>query len=56
MDERLRFYLRKHSEQFKTKDIHITNREIANELSSSREIISRLLKQMEENGEIVLHW
>jgi len=33
-----------------------TNREIANELNSSREIISRLLKQMEENGEIVLHW
>lgn len=55
MDERLRVYLKKHSEQLKTSDIHITHQEIANELNSSREVISRLLKKMEENGEIVLH-
>jgi CRP/FNR family transcriptional regulator len=55
MDERLRVYLKKHSEQLKTNDIYITHQEIANELNSSREVISRLLKKMEENGEIVLH-
>lgn len=55
MDERLRIYLKKHSEQLKTTDLHITHQEIANELNSSREVISRLLKKMEENGEIVLH-
>lgn len=55
MDERLRIYLKKHSQQMKTNDIHITHQEIANELNSSREVVSRLLKKMEENGEIVLH-
>jgi CRP/FNR family transcriptional regulator len=55
MDERIRIYLKKHCEQLKTNDIHITHQEIANELNSSREVISRLLKRMEENGEIILH-
>ncbi|NBP06400.1 MAG: Crp/Fnr family transcriptional regulator [Bacteroidetes bacterium] len=55
MDERLRIYLRIHSEQLKTKDIYLTHQEIANELNSSREVISRLLKKMEENGDIILH-
>jgi CRP/FNR family transcriptional regulator len=55
MDERIRIYIKKHSEQLKTNDIHITHQEIANELNSSREVISRLLKRMEENGEIILH-
>jgi CRP/FNR family transcriptional regulator len=55
MDERLRIYLRIHSEQLKTKDIYLTHQEIANELNSSREVISRLLKKMEETGDIILH-
>jgi CRP/FNR family transcriptional regulator len=55
MDERLRNYLKRHCTEMQTKDIHITHQEIANELNSSREVISRLLKKMEENGQIILH-
>lgn len=55
MDERLLFYLKRHSEQLGTKDIKVTHQEIANELNSSREVISRLLKKMAEDGMIALH-
>ncbi len=55
MDERLGFYLKRHFEQGQSLDIHITHQTIAKELSTSREVISRLLKKMEERGMIVLH-
>lgn len=55
MDERLEFYLRRHSKQFETKDVHLSHQEIANELNSSREVISRLLKKMEQRGLVNLH-
>lgn len=55
MDERLEFYLKRHSRQLGTKDIRVTHQEIANELNSSREVISRLLKKMAEDGRIALH-
>jgi CRP/FNR family transcriptional regulator len=55
MDERLEFYLKRHAEEMGTRDIKITHQEIANELNSSREVISRLLKKMAESGKIVLH-
>jgi CRP/FNR family transcriptional regulator len=38
-----------------TSDIRITHQEIANELNSSREVISRLLKKMADQGKIILH-
>lgn len=50
MDERLEFYLRNLSEKRNSKILHITHQEIARDLNSSREVISRLLKKMEHLG------
>lgn len=55
MDERLEFYLKKHQETLNTNLITTNHQEIANELNSSREVISRLLKKMEQLGKIKLH-
>ena len=55
MDERLEFYLKQQSEKLKTRQLNITHQEIANDLSSSREVISRLLKKMEQRGDLALH-
>jgi CRP/FNR family transcriptional regulator len=54
MDERLEFYLKKQVEKFGP-SIKLTHQEIATDLNSSREVISRLMKKMEKNGWIVLH-
>jgi CRP/FNR family transcriptional regulator len=50
MDERLVFYLKKHQETLKTNIIPVTHTEIARELNSSREVITRLLKKLAERG------
>lgn len=55
MDERLLFYLKRHHKQLGTRDLKLTHQEIATELNSSREVISRLLKKMAEDGRVVLH-
>jgi CRP/FNR family transcriptional regulator len=55
MDERLEFYLKKHQETMRTNLIPLNHQEIANELNSSREVISRLLKKMEQFGKLKLH-
>ncbi len=55
MDERLEFYLNRNAETNQTNDIQISHQEIANDLSSSREVISRLLKKMEQRGFVKLH-
>ncbi len=55
MDERLIYYLNKHKEVSKSKDIKLSHQEIANELNTSREVISRLLKKMEQQGLVNLH-
>ena len=55
MDERLEFYLRQHQQTLQTGTITINHQEIADELNSSREVISRLLKKMEQLGKIKLH-
>jgi CRP/FNR family transcriptional regulator len=55
MDERLVFYLRKHQETLKTNIIPIAFTEIAQELNSSREVISRLMKKLGDKGLIKLH-
>lgn len=55
MDERLEFYLLRQSQNLKTTQLNITHQEIANDLSTSREVISRLLKKMEQRGDLKLH-
>lgn len=55
MDERLEFYLKRHSEACGCDDLKLSHQEIANELNTSREVISRLLKKMEQKGLLKLH-
>jgi CRP/FNR family transcriptional regulator len=54
VDERLIQYLNTKTEIYKKRTLHITHQEIANDLGSSREVISRLLKQLEKEGFIKL--
>jgi len=54
MDERLEFYLRRHRNALKTNVLEITNTQIAQELNSSREVISRLMKKLSEEGKVRL--
>lgn len=55
MDERLEFYLKKQVENCGCKDLQINHQTIANDINSSREVISRLLKKMEQRGLVILH-
>jgi CRP/FNR family transcriptional regulator, anaerobic regulatory protein len=55
MDERLVFYLKRHQEKFHTKVISLSFTEIAQDLNSSREVISRLMKKLADKGMILLH-
>jgi CRP/FNR family transcriptional regulator len=55
MDERLEFYLKRQAENLGLKNLNISHQEVANELNSSREVISRLLKKMEQRGLVKLH-
>jgi CRP/FNR family transcriptional regulator len=54
MDERLYYYLQNQYQKLKTRELKITHGQIAADLNSSREVISRLLKKMEQRGDIVL--
>ena len=54
MDERLYKYLQKRTELFGDKASQITHQEIAFELNTSREVVSRLLKKLEQNGQIAV--
>jgi CRP/FNR family transcriptional regulator len=55
MDERLLFYLKRHQEKFKTNIISTSFTDIAQDLNSSREVISRLMKKLSEKGIVELH-
>lgn len=55
MDERLEFYLKRHKDAYDCNDIKLSHQEIATELNTSREVISRLLKKMEQRGLLNLH-
>jgi len=50
MDERLLFYLKRQQETLKTNILTISNTEIAQELNSSREVISRLMRKLADKG------
>ena len=54
LDERLLAYLQKKTASCRCTVLTITHEEIAQELATSREVISRLLKQLEKNGQIQL--
>jgi len=55
MDERLQRYLEKQLINQSDNRLQLTHSQIANDLNSSREVISRLLKKMEQRGELILH-
>jgi CRP/FNR family transcriptional regulator len=54
VDERLHHYLLEKSKLLKSSEIQISHQQIAEELNSSREVISRLLKQLELKGLVSL--
>ena len=54
MDDRLLNYLKNKSEVNQNKRLDITHQDIALELNTSRVVVSRLLKKLENNGQIVL--
>ena len=54
MDERLLFYLKRLSET-EGDVLHTSHQQIATDLNSAREVISRLLKKMEQRGAVELH-
>lgn len=54
MDERLLKYLNEKSNTIGSQQIQMSHQEIAVDLNSSREVISRILKQMEKKGEVKL--
>ena len=55
MDERLEYYLLKQKNAFQSNELHLTHEQIANDLNTSRVVISRLLKQMENTHKLKLH-
>lgn len=55
LDERLAAYLDKQSKHLNTRQLNLTHQDIATDLNSSREVISRLLKKMEQTGLIKLN-
>jgi CRP/FNR family transcriptional regulator, anaerobic regulatory protein len=54
LDERLLFYLKRHQKVIGN-EVRLSHQQIAEELNSSREVISRLLKKLEQTGAIELH-
>lgn len=50
MDERLLFYLKNQQQTLKTNILQVSMTEIARDLNSSREVISRLMKKLADRG------
>jgi CRP/FNR family transcriptional regulator len=55
MDERLEFYLKRHADETGKTTIELSHQQIADDLATSREVISRLLKKMEQRKLLQLH-
>ncbi|MBK7100031.1 MAG: Crp/Fnr family transcriptional regulator [Sphingobacteriales bacterium] len=55
MDERLEAYLKNQFKSLQSNRLELTHQEIANDLNTSREVISRLLKKLEQKGDIALN-
>lgn len=54
LDDRITYYLENQAKIKKTDDLKITHQEIANDLHTSRVVISRILKSLENKGKIKL--
>lgn len=54
LDDRLLDYLEKQSFAMDVKELNLTHAQIALEMNTSREVISRLLKKMEKKGQVEL--
>lgn len=54
VDERMMTLLQKKAALTNNKTLHITHEQLANELGSARVVVSRLLKQLEDNGVVLL--
>ncbi|MGV3589803.1 MAG: Crp/Fnr family transcriptional regulator [Adhaeribacter sp.] len=54
LDERLLFYLKRY-QRVQGHEVKLSHQQIADDLNSSREVISRLLKKLEQQGAVVLH-
>ncbi len=54
MDERLEFYLKRQLKSTQSYTLNITHEQIASDLNSSRVVISRLLKKMEQDRKLQL--
>lgn len=55
MDQRLEYFLKKQMVGNSSNTIELTHQQIASDLSTSREVISRLLKKMEQQGKLKLN-
>lgn len=54
MDERLLDFIRRKSEVTNSRTLQLTHEQIAQELGTARVVVSRLLRQLEENGTVKL--
>ena len=54
LDKRLIFYLNEQFDARQSETLHTTHQDIAIDLNTSREVISRLLKKMEREGMVAL--
>lgn len=54
MDERLLDFIKRKSELAQSRTLHVTHEQLANELGTARVVVSRLLKQMEDQGLVKL--
>lgn len=55
LDERLVHYLKEKSKASGSSLINLSHEQIANEMASSREVISRLLKKLENDKKVILY-
>lgn len=54
LDERLLNFIKKKCEMTKSQTLYVTHEQLANELGTARVVVSRLLKQMEDEGFVKL--
>lgn len=54
VDKRLEDLLQEKTAYLQTAELHVTHKQLADELGTAREVVSRLLKHMEKEGKLVL--